>query len=696
MRMRKALLATTLLLVSLSGAPDALAQPRPIELDDYLAIRNVADLHVSADGRWIAYVVREVDAARDTRRATVWRVPATGGPPQRLTAPDHSASQPRWSPDGRHVAFVSDRTRPAQVWLLPLDGGEPFRATDLKGGVTAFAWAPDSRRLAVISPDPDPNAADGEGGRGAGAEAAPPPIVVTRLQHKRDGIGFLTNRRSHLYVVPLDEALVSWGARHGEPRQLTTGPYDASSPAWSPDGTRIAFTSNRSQPDPDATNNNDIWTIDVATGALSQVTTDPGNDHSPVWSPDGRSIAYVHVPVDPPVYATPRAMTTALSGGAPRDWTGRFDRHVAGPPVWAPDGRALYVVLVDQGRQPLVRVDERGERATIIDGDVSSAALAGDRAAVIMATPERPPDVYTVPLAGGAAENLSRANESLFARLRVTPAESVRFRSADGTPVHGFVIKPPDFDPARRYPLVLRIHGGPVAQYTDSFSFEHQYLASLGFVVLITNPRGSSGYGEAFCRAIFADWGNKDSQDVLAGVDHLIAQGYIDERRLGIGGWSYGGILTNYVITRTARFAAAISGASETDMFSAFGTDDLVRWWLDELGPPWKHAELYRRLSPIHDVEKITTPTLLLVGDQDYRVPLGQSEQLYLQLRALGRQTALIVYPGQSHGIRRPSYEIDRYRRYRLWYEKYLLSRDVDPLYEVVKGQPVFARPPSP
>jgi len=656
------------------------AQPRPVALDDYLAIRNVADVEVSPDARWAAWVVREVDAERDTRRASIWRAPIAGGLPVRLTATDQSASLPRWSPDGRFLAFLSDRTRPSQVWLLPLDGGEAFRATNLKGGVGSFAWAPDSRQLVVVSDDPDPAADDTP--RPAGApEPAPPVIVVTRLQHKQDGEGYLSNRRSHLYIVPLEQAIATRGVTQGEGRQITTGPYDASSPSWSPDGTRIVFASNRSQPDPDANNNSDIWVIDAASGALSQVTTDPGSDRSPAWAPDGRSIAYVHEPVTPAVYATPRAMTIAATGGTPRDWTGRFDRHVAGAPIWAADGQSLFVMLVDEGRQPLVRVTATGARETIIDSEVTDVALAGDRVAVVLSTPTRPADVHVAPLAGGTSENLSRANETLFAALRVSPAESVRFKSADGTPVHGFVITPPDFDASRKYPLVLRMHGGPVAQYTDSFSFEHQYLASLGMVVLITNPRGSNGYGEDFCKAIFADWGNKDSADVLAGVDHVIAQGYIDEKRLGLGGWSYGGILTNYVITRTTRFAAAISGASETDMFSAFGTDDLVRWWLDELGPPWKNVELYRTLSPIHQVEKITTPTLLLVGDQDYRVPLAQSEQFYLQLRALGKETGLIIYPGQSHGIRRPSYEIDRFKRYGLWYEKYLMGKETDALF---------------
>jgi dipeptidyl aminopeptidase/acylaminoacyl peptidase len=247
------------------------------------------------------------------------------------------------------------------------------------------------------------------------------------------------------------------------------------------------------------------------------------------------------------------------------------------------------------------------------------------------------------------------------------------------------VVKPPAFDSSRKYPLVLRIHGGPVGQYTDAFSFEHSYLASLGYVVVFTNPRGSNGYGEAFCRAIFADWGNKDTQDVVAGVDHVIAQGYVDPKKLGVGGWSYGGILTNYVITKTTRFAAAISGASETDMFSAYGVDDLHLWWERELGLPWRNLDLYRKLSPIMDVEKITTPTLLMVGDRDYRVPLPQSEQMYLALKRLKKETGLVIYPGQSHSITRPSYQIDRYRRYGLWYDKYLLGKNVDPLYETWK-----------
>jgi dipeptidyl aminopeptidase/acylaminoacyl peptidase len=435
--------------------------------------------------------------------------------------------------------------------------------------------------------------------------------------------------------------------------------------------------------------------IDASGGEPRRVTEDPGSDGQPAWSPDGRSLAYVHMPVDPPVYATPRLMVVPATGGIPRDLTGRFDRHVAGEPRWAADGQALFIALEDDGKVPLVRVSLAGEKLVVDEGDVGAFQVRGDLIVALKATPTRPAELYVVTGASRgarAAVRLTQIHEPLFSQLRFNPAENIRFKSADGTPIEGWVVKPPAFDPATKYPLVLRIHGGPVAQYTDAFAFEHQYLASLGYVVLFTNPRGSNGYGEAFCRAIFADWGNLDFQDVMAGVDHVIAQGYVDPQKLGVGGWSYGGILTNYVITKSTRFAAAISGASETDMFSAFGTDDLQQWWINELGYPWRNIELYRKLSPIMDVEKITTPTLLMVGEQDYRVPLPQSEQLYVALKALKRDTGLIIYPGQSHGINRPSYQVDRLRRYGLWYDKHLLGKEVDPMYERWKDVPAESK----
>jgi dipeptidyl aminopeptidase/acylaminoacyl peptidase len=672
-------------LLVLAFAADARAQARPIQLDDWYALKSIAGLAVSPDGRTTAFVVREIDRDKDRRVASLWRVATAGGEPQRLTW-EGSASDPQFSPDGRYLAFVSDRyvervgtkkevAERGQVWVLPLAGGEAYPVTAITEGVDSFEWSPDGRALALLSRDPRE-----EDDKEKEDDAPAPPIVVTRLQHKRDGSGYLDLRRRHIYLSEIGAALTD-PTSPAKATQLTTGPFDDGDIAWSPDGRTIAFSSNRTE-HPDANDNSDIWLVDPKGGEPRRVTTDPGTDSAPEWSPDGKTLAYVHMPENPAVYATPRLLVIPASGGTPKDLTRGFDRHVSGAPRWAADDRALFVTLEDEGRTPLVRVTLDAQRTVIDTGDIGQFEVTGNQIVGLKTTPARPYEVFSLPLTGSPARQLTRVNEPLFQQLSFNVAEAIHFKSADGTPVEGFVVKPPDFDASQKYPLVLRIHGGPVGQYTDAFDFEHQYLASLGYVVVFTNPRGSNGYGEAFCKAIFADWGNKDTQDVLAGVDHVIRQGYVDSGKLGLGGWSYGGILTNYVITKTKRFAAAISGASETDMFSAFGTDDLHLWWVRELGYPWRNLDLYRRLSPIMDVEKITTPTLLMVGDRDFRVPLPQSEQMYVALKTLKRETGLIIYPGQSHGITRPSYQVDRFRRYGLWYDKYLKGKDVEPLYE--------------
>jgi dipeptidyl aminopeptidase/acylaminoacyl peptidase len=687
--MRKALLLLAIC-VATAPAPVATQTPRPIALDDYLAIKSVSSVSVSPDGKFASYIVREVDVDGDKRTSSLWRVVIAGGSPHRLGSGQAerlthtgSASAPSWSPDGRYLGFISDRSEKPQVWVLPSAGGEAFRITDVKQGVDAFEWAPDSARLALVITDPDPL----EGiEKKTEREKAPRPIVITRLQHKQDGEGYLDTRKDHLYVADVKAALASNGAKFATLTPLTWGIYNESNPAWSPDGRFIAFSSNRTD-QPDANDNSDIFTIDVQAARITRVTSDPGGDDNPMWSPDGKEIAFVHMPADPPIYATPRAWSVAATGGATRDWTGQLDRHIGAAPRWARDGQSLFVSIVDQGQTPILRLSRSGQKLATIAGDFGDFEITSTHVVGVGDTPSRPNEILAAPISGGVAVNLSHVNDSLFSGLRVSEPEQLHFKSADGTPIEGWIVKPPDFDATKKYPLILRIHGGPVGQYTSSFSFEHQYLASLGYVVLYTNPRGSSGYGETFCRAIFADWGNKDYQDVMAGVDHVLNLGFIDERRMGVGGWSYGGILTNYVITKNTRFAAAISGASESDMFSAFGYDDLQRWWVSELGHPWDQTELYRKLSPIYEVKKVKTPTLVMCGEKDFRCPLPQSEQLYLALKTLGKETALIIYPGQSHSIRRPSYEIDRFRRYGYWYDKFLKNGAADPTYDIIKAR---------
>lgn len=657
-----------------SGQADSKAPPvrRPVLLDDYYAIKEIDGVELSPDGRVAVYVVRAIDREHDTWTSTLWRVPVSGGAPQPLTHGNRSDSMPRFAPDGRYLAFLSEVDDQSQVYVLPMTGGEAFKVTGLPGGVAEFDWSPDSLRLVVVSGGP----------MGDDRDSDNKPIVVTRLQHKEDGIGYLTREKNHLFLADMVDVLASSGERQARATQLTDGPYDESVPAWSPDGRSIAFASNRSS-EPDDNYNLDIWTIELASGNVTRLTSDAGEDTQPVWAPDGRHIAYMNTPVDPPIYSTLRAMLVDARGGVPVDLTGRFDRQVNDGPRWAPDGRSVYVPIIEGGRVPLARVTLDGRRTTVLDGEVGEFAVGPDFVVGAMDTPAGATDVYAAPADGsGPPVGIGHVNDTLFQTVEVSVPEAVHFKSADGTPIEAFVIKPPHFDESRKYPLIMRLHGGPVDHHTDSFWFEAQYLASIGYVVVLPNPRGSNGYGEAFSNAIAADWGNKDYDDVMAAVDFVIGQGYVDPGRMGVGGWSYGGLLTNYVIAKTNRFLAAVSGASESDMFGAFGTDDLRKEWLSELGPPWDHVELYRRLSPIMNVRKMVTPTLVMCGEDDLRCPLPQSEQLYLALRTIGTPTALIIYPGQSHDMLTPAFMVDRVQRTGLWYDKYVQGKDVDPTFE--------------
>jgi dipeptidyl aminopeptidase/acylaminoacyl peptidase len=692
-----------LALQAAAPAPAAPAQ-RLLTVDDQLALRAVADPHLSPEGRWVAYTVETADLAKDRTQTDVFMVPfvaaapgataarggaAPGGPgaaaatPIRLTAGDKSAGSPRFSPDGRYLAFLSARDGcHSQVWLLDRQGGEAQRLTDFKADVKDLAWSPDSRRLALVAADPEPAApaaAAAPAGRADGDEAhcqgsTPRPIVIRRLQFKRDGEGYLSDLHDHIHVFDRETRTSL---------QVTAGPYDDSEPAWSPDGAWLAFTSNRT-PDPDANENTDIFVVPAAPGFTPRaITTAPSADQSPVWSPDGRWIAYVeggdpkdfwygtsHIAVAPALPAGAGAGT----GGGPRPLTAALDRNVAAPRFSA-DGRAVLFLVEEGGNRHLARVPLQGGAVERLAGgertiDAFDLDSHGD-IVVLESEPDRPPELAAL-TGGSALRRLTSTNDELLRGLRLAPVERHQARSADGTPVDVFLIRPPDAPAGAQLPAVLRIHGGPTAQYDSSFRFEWQLLAAHGYLVIAANPRGSSGYGRDFAHALWADWGDKDFADEMAAVDLAVAMGGADPERLGVGGWSYGGILTDYVITKTGRFKAAIAGASETNFLANYGTDHYQYAWETELGLPWRNVERWMALSPWFQVDRITTPTLVLCGTDDVNVPALNSEQLYQALRRLGRDTELILYPGQTHHISRPSFVKDRYERYVAWYDRYL------------------------
>jgi dipeptidyl aminopeptidase/acylaminoacyl peptidase len=669
-------------------APVLFAQqssPRPITIDDYFGLREVQDPQISPDGQWVAYTVKTASLKEDKNEERIWMVPAAGGDAIPLSAEGVSSSHARWSPDGKYIAFLSERNEgKTQVWLLNRLGGEAQRLTNTPQDVEDFSWSPDGRRLVLVLRDPTTeeleaakdakdkdvkSASDGTDKDKAKKSKTQKPWVVDRLLFKQDEIGYLDRRRTHLYAFDLtSKSLV----------QITSGDFDDSDPAWSPDGKLLAFSSNRSKPDPDATYNSDIWVVSADNtdkGArLTQVTTNPGPDTAPSWSPDGKWITYV-TQLDPTLmeYGTKHIAVAPSTGGAAKILTLSFDR-MSTEPHFTPDGSSIYFVADDDGTQNLCRIPAAGgEIMRPIGGRLMlydySLSKSGDVAALV-ATLDRPSEVYTIP--SGKLTRITHVNDALMSQLQISMGEYVHFKSMDGTTVSGYLYKPLGYTPGTKYPTMLRPHGGPVWAYYAEYDHLAQLFAANGYVVLFPNPRGSSGYGEPYCKAIYADWGNKDFQDDMSMVDYAIQQGIADPEKLAVGGWSYGGISTDFIIAQTTRFKAAISGAGVANVFTTYGHDQYYRDYKTELGEPWANRAVWERVSPFFRVQSITTPTLFMGGDIDWNVPIIGGEQMYQALKGLGRTTELVVYPGEYHEFKTPTHIKDRMERYLAWYAHFV------------------------
>lgn len=642
---------------------------RNLVVDDYFRIHRVSDPQISPDGKWVAFVVSTMNLEEDKSESRIWMVSIEGGEAIPMTAKGNSTSRPRWSPDGKYLSFLAARDNDkTQVWILFRKGGDSMQLTEVVQGVKSYDWSPDGSKLLLTLQDPKPGEIEKD--KKEDEEKTPEPWVIDRLQFKQDYTGYLDRRRTHLYVYDIESKTMT---------QITFGDFDDNQPAWSPDGKSVAFVSNRTD-EPDSNYNTDIWVVaadDPDQGkTLLQVTKNPGADSSPTWSPDGKSIAYISVTdTDALAYATPHLAVVSSQGGEANVLTEKLDRHISNP-RFSVDGESIYFVLEDSGERQLARIPAGGgtvERLITGSQIINGFEIGKDGAIAALVTgPYLPPEVFIY--SRGELEQVSRVNKKLFSEVRLGAVEKFRFKSKDGTEIESFVVKPPAFDPGFRYPALLRIHGGPVSQYDFEFNFEAQLFAAHGYVVVLPNPRGSSGYGQDFSLNIWRSWGEKDYEDVMAAVDYVIEQSFADPDRLGVGGWSYGGLLTNNVIVKTGRFKAAITGASSTLYVSNYGHDHYQRWWVEELGVPWKkeNREIWDKLSPFNYVENVTTPTLIVGGEKDWNVPIINSEQLYQALKRLGRTTQLVVYPGESHGIDTPSYIKDLYERYLDWYGKYV------------------------
>jgi dipeptidyl aminopeptidase/acylaminoacyl peptidase len=660
---------------------------RMLTVDDYFRIKDVEDAQISPEGKWVAYTVETHKLKEDKNEKRIWMISTSGGEAIPLTAESVSSSHPRWSPDGKYLAFLSGRgegkeedEKKKQVWVLNRQGGEAQQLTVTIQDVDHFAWSPSGDRLVLVLQDPSPEELEAAKDKDKDAEVEktkdaakpkPRPWVIDRLHFKEDEIGYLDRRRKHLFVFTLADHQMT---------QITSGDYDDSEPAWSPDGRSIAFTSNRTE-EPDSNFNSNIWTVAADNTDKGKtpvrVTSGRGTDGSPTWSPDGKWIAFT-TQLDPRFfqYATFHLAVAPAAGGETKVLTKAPDRN-ASAPRFSADGRWIYFIVDDDGTQNLLRVlAAGGEISRPIGGRrmVESFSMNKDGVvAAVIADATRPPEAYLLPPSGDL-RRLTATNDALMSQLRLADGEYVHFQSKDGTTVAGYLYKPPDYKPSTRYPTILRPHGGPVWAYYAEFNFDLQLFAANGYVVLAPNPRGSSGYGEDFCKAIFADWGNKDYQDDMAIVDYAVAQGLADPDELGVGGWSYGAISTNFIIAQTTRFKAAISGAGEFLFVTNYGHDLYSREWEYELGLPWENRALWEKLSPFNSITKITTPTLIMGGESDWNVPVINGEQMYQSLKRRGVPTLLVVYPGEFHDFTRPSFIRDRYVRYLHWYGHYLKS----------------------
>lgn len=667
--MRHLVLAASMLAIAVPSATYA----RPAEIADLLREKSLSAPDISPDGTQVVYTVSDTNVEKDETARHVWIARWDGSGARQLThRAGESESNPRFSPDGRTIAFISSRDakdkdaedKPDRLWFLPLAGGEAYPIEGVEGSVTDFAFSPDGQKLALIVHDPKPKKEKDKKDR-------PEPIVIDRYLFKRDGTGYLDNRRERLWLYDIAS---------GKAERLTDGDFDEAMPVFSPDGTRVAFVSRRME-DAERSPDHNIYVArtHIPGQAPQQVTryegadNDPGFGSYPAWSPDGRQIAYIRTG-DPDLiwYAVNDLAVVPATGGDGEVLTQALDRNVSNP-MWSADGSSISFIVEDNGAQRLASVGASGGAVNDVKSGewVLADPTVSDNGRVAMRVGHlgAPDEIYA--LEGGEFRALTTHNADLAAELDLGTVQRISFASKDGTEVRGFLKTPHGWRKGKRLPTMLMIHGGPTSQYDVGFNMMSEIMAARGYAVVYVNPRGSTGRGQDFAAAIDAAWGSVDVEDVLAAVDHVVEMGVANPDRLVIGGWSYGGMLTNYTIASDTRFKAAVSGASISNIIAGYGTDHYIYEYDVELGHPWENREAWDRISyPFYENQRIVTPTLFMVGGEDVNVPTWASEQMYQALRSRGIETRLVVYPGEAHGIDRPSFIVDRMERWLEWYDE--------------------------
>ena len=669
--MTRALIALSAAASLLVAAPRAVAAQddgqRRLALEQYMDMESVSDPQISPDASRIVYTRAWIDKVNDSRESSLWIMGADGTRNRHLV----EGGGARWSPDGTRILYTAPgEPSGSQVFVRWMDDeGATSQVTRLEHGPSNARWSPDGAWIAFTSRVDD--RADFAGvelpDRPDGARWTGDPKVVERASYKRDRTGYIDTRWTHLFVVP---------AEGGTARQLTDGEWNHSGLAWSPDGSEIYLTAHRAEDwdRPENWQESEIYAVSVATGDIRQLTNRRGPDGEPVPSPDGRLIAYAAGDEHNDTYRNERIYLMNRDGSSPRLISGAYDRQSGGL-QWAPDGSGLYFSVSREGYQSLHFVSVDGGVSRLTEGSqlVSLESFSRDGTAVgTVASAHEPGDIYRFPLASpNERARLTSVNDDVLHGVTLGEVEEIWYDS-DPFRIQGWIVKPPDFDPSRRYPLMLAIHGGPHGMYNGGFNFAFQEHAANGYVVLYTNPRGSTGYGTEFANAINHDYPGADMQDLMRGVDAALAAGYVDERNLFVYGCSGGGILTTYIVGNTDRFTAASANCPIVNWMSAMGTSDAISYTRTFETPFWEDPTEWMDRSSIFYVGNVTTPTMLMTGENDLRTPMGQTEEYYQALQYLDVPTVMIRFQDEWHGTSSNPSNFMRTQLYlRKWFEKW-------------------------